>query len=73
MPKMNFLRYVVSEKGISVNAGKMDAVMQWDWLKIVFEIRSFLGLTGYYRRFLHNFFRIVAPMTRLTRKDVKFV
>ena len=40
--------------------------------KSVFEIRSFLGLAGYYRRFIEDFSRLAAPMTRLTRKEVKF-
>ena len=40
--------------------------------KSVFEIRSFLGLAGYYRRFIEDFSRLAAPMTKLTRKEVKF-
>ena len=46
--------------------------MSWERLKSVFEIRSFLGLAGYYRRFIENFSRLAAPMTKLTRKEVKF-
>ena len=46
--------------------------MSWERLKLVFEIHSFLRLAGYYRRFIKDFFRLVAPMTRLTRKGVKF-
>ena len=51
---------------------KVEAVMSWERLKSVFEIRSFLGLAGYYKRFIEDFFRLGAPMTRLTRKEVKF-
>ena len=51
---------------------KVEAVMSWERLKSVFKIRSFLGLAGYYRRFIEDFSRLVAPMTRLTRKEVKF-
>ena len=47
-------------------------MMSWERSKSVFEIRSFLGLAGYYRRFIEDFSRIAAPMTRLTRKEVKF-
>ena len=46
--------------------------MSWERPKSVFEIRSLLGLEGYYRRFIEDFSRLVAPMTRLTRKEVKF-
>ena len=46
--------------------------MSWERQKSVFKIRSFLGLVGYYRRFIEDFFRLVAPMMRLTRKEVKF-
>ena len=49
------------------------AVMSWERPKSVFEIRSFLGLAGYYRRFIEDFSRLATPMTRLTRKEVKFV
>ena len=46
--------------------------MSWERPKSVFEISSFLGLAGYYRRFTEDFSRLAAPMTRLTRKEVKF-
>ena len=57
---------------MSVDPEKVEAVMSWERPKSVFEIRSFLGLAGYYRRFIEDFSRIAAPMTRLTRKEVKF-
>ena len=46
--------------------------MSWERPKSIFEIRSFLGLTGYYRRFIKDFSRLAAPMTRLTWNEVKF-
>ena len=64
--------HVLSASGVSVDPEKVEAVMSWDRPKSVFEIRSFLGLAGYYRRFIEEFSRIAAPMTRLTRKEVKF-
>ena len=72
LTEVRFLGHVVSASGVSVDLEKVEAVMSWERLKSVFEIRSFLGLAGYYRRFIKDFYRIAAPMTRLTRKEVKF-
>ncbi|RVW89330.1 Transposon Ty3-I Gag-Pol polyprotein [Vitis vinifera] len=58
--------------GIAVDHSKVEAVQEWQRPINVFEIRSFLGLAGYYRRFVEDFSRIAAPMTRLTTKGVKF-
>ena len=58
--------------GVSVYPSKVEAVMSWEMPKSVFEIRSFLGLAGYYKRFIEDFSRLAVPMTRLTRKGVKF-
>ena len=54
-----------------MDSEKVKAVMSWERSKSVFEIRSFLGLAGYYRRFIEVFSRLVVPMTRLTQKEVK--
>ena len=62
----------MSPSSVSVDLEKVEAVMTWERPKSVFEIRSFLGLAGYYRRFIVDFFIIAAPMTRLTRKEVNF-
>ena len=51
---------------------KVEAVRSWERPKSFFEIHSFLGLTGYYRRFIEDISRLVAPMTRMTRNEVKF-
>ena len=61
----------MSVSGVSVDPEKVEVVMSWERPKFVFEIR-FLGLAGYYRRFIEDFSKIAAPMTRLTRKEVKF-
>ena len=68
LTEVRFLRHVVSALGVSVNPEKVKAVMSWERPKSVFEICSFLGLAGYYRRFIEDFSRLMAPMTRLTRK-----
>ena len=72
LTEVRFLGHVVSASGMSVDPEKVEAVMSWDRPKSVFEIRSFLGLAGYYKRFIEDFSRLAAPMTRLTWKEVKF-
>ena len=51
---------------------KVEVVISWERPKLVFEICSFLGLAGYYRRLIKTFFQLAAPMTKLTRKEVMF-
>ena len=67
-----FLGHVVSKEGISVDPGKVEAVTKWQRPKNVFEVRSFLGLAGYYHRFVEGFSKISNPLTQLTRKGVPF-
>src|SRR3954466_7248352 len=73
LPEVKFLGHVVSGKGIAVDEEKVAAVKDWRTPRTVFDIRSFLGLAGYYRRFVQDFAKLASPLTRLTRKDVKFV
>ena len=51
---------------------KIEAVVNWKPPKNMSKVRSFLGLAGYYRKFVEGFFKITAPLTKLTRKDVKY-
>ena len=69
---MAFLGHVISAEGVSVDPQKIKAVVNWKPPKNVLEVRSFLGLAGYYRKFVEGFSRIAAPLTKLTRKDVKY-
>ncbi|CAL9029144.1 unnamed protein product, partial [Prunus brigantina] len=69
---ISFLGHVISAEGIYVDPQKIEAVMNWPQPTSVTEIRSFLGLAGYYRRFVEGFSVIAASLTRLTRKGVKF-
>ena len=62
----------MSTSGVSVDPEKVEVVMSWERPKSVFKIRSFLGLARYYRRFIEDFSRLAALMTRLTWKEVKF-
>ena len=68
-----FLGHVISEVGISLDLNKVEVVVDWARLTNVSEVRSFLGLVAYYRRFVEGFSRIVAPLTQLTCKNAKFV
>ena len=67
---VKFLGHVVSKDGIVVDESKVEAVLNWKQPTSVFEIRSFLGLAGYYRRFIPDFSILAKPMTRLTQKGV---
>ena len=70
---VNFLGFVVSANGISPDPDKIFAVQSFPRPKSVKDVRSFLGLANYYRRFVHNFAKISSPLNRLTRKDIVFV
>ena len=58
----------MSATSVSVDPEKVEVVMSWERPKSVFEIYSLLGLVGYYRRFIEDFSRLAAPITRLTPK-----
>jgi hypothetical protein len=73
LDKVKFIGHTISPEGIVVDPVKVHEVMDWKPPTSVHQIRSFLGLAGYYRRFIPNFSRIVKPMTELLRKGVKFV
>ena len=70
--EVSFLCHIVSAYGIRVDLAKNEAVVSWKPPRNVTEVRSFLGLVGYYRRFVQGFSIIASPLTRLLRKGVKF-
>jgi hypothetical protein len=70
--RVPFLGHVISARGISVDPIKVKDMLNWIPPTNVSEIRSFLGLAGYYRRFIKNFSKIAKPMTRLLEKDKDF-
>ncbi|XP_050233405.1 uncharacterized protein LOC126681891 [Mercurialis annua] len=67
-----FLGHVVSQSGIKVDPKKIEAVVEWKRPTSGTEICSFLGLAGYYRRFVQDFLKISAPLTKLTQKNAKY-
>nr|KYP30913.1 Retrovirus-related Pol polyprotein from transposon 17.6 [Cajanus cajan] len=73
LEEVNFLGHVISSGGIAVDPSKVEMVLKWETPKSVSEIRSFLGLAGYYRRFIEGFSKLALPLTSLTRKGVVFV
>ncbi|KAL0536865.1 hypothetical protein IC582_025828 [Cucumis melo] len=73
LKQVSFLGHVVSKAGILVDPAKIEAVTRLPRPSTISEVRSFLGLAGYYRRFVENFSRIATPLTWLTRKEAPFV
>jgi hypothetical protein len=73
LKSVKFLGHTICQEGISVDPSKVQEVMDWKPPKSVHQIRSFLGLAGYYRRFIPDFSRIAKPMTELLKKGVKIV
>ena len=72
LKEVPFLGHVISAEGISVDPSKVQDVLDWEAPTSVPEIRSFLGLAGYYRQFIPEFSRIAKPMTELLKKGAKF-
>ena len=72
MKEVGFLGHVISGEGIVVDLSKVQSVTEWIAPTSVSEICSFLGLAGYYRRFIENFSKTAKPMIELLKKDTKF-
>ena len=70
--EVGFLGHVLTKEGLSVDPAKNEAVTEWQSPSNVKEVRSFLGLAGYYRKFVEGFSSIARPMTQLLKKDKKF-
>ena len=73
LKEVAFLGHIISGKGIQVDPQKIEAIMKWPQPTNITEIRSFLGLAGYYRRFVDGFSQLSAPLTKLTRKGIQYV
>ncbi|GKE32234.1 putative reverse transcriptase domain-containing protein, partial [Tanacetum coccineum] len=72
IPKVQLLGHVINSQGIHVDPAKIESIKDWESPKTAMEIRQFLGLTGYYQRFIEGFSKIAKSMTKLTQKGVKF-
>ena len=72
MREVQFLGHVINEQGIQVDPAKIEAIKKWEVPKNPTEIRRFLGLAGYYRRFIQHFSKLAMPLTMLTQKASKF-
>ncbi|GJU30614.1 putative reverse transcriptase domain-containing protein [Tanacetum coccineum] len=72
IPKVQFLGHVIDSRGIHVDPAKIESIKDWASPKTPTEIRQFLGLVGYYRRFIEGFLKIAKSMTKLTQKGIKF-
>ncbi|GJR81159.1 putative reverse transcriptase domain-containing protein [Tanacetum coccineum] len=72
IPKVQFLRHVIDSRGIYVDPAKIESIKDWVSPKTQTEIHQFLGLAGYYRRFIEGFSKIAKSMTKLTQKGIKF-
>ncbi|KAI3802113.1 hypothetical protein L1987_30238 [Smallanthus sonchifolius] len=70
--EVQFLGHVINPNGIMVDPAKIETVKEWNIPKTPTEIRSFLGLAGYYQRFIQDFSKIASSLTKLTRKEVKY-
>ena len=73
LDSVTFLGHIVSAEGVSVDPQKVEAILNWKPPTSITEIRSFLGLAGYYRKFVEVFSKIASPLTRLTRKEEPFL
>ena len=70
--EVSFLGHIVLEEGIRVDPSKIEVILEWKPPKNVMEVHSFLGLVGYYKRFIKGFLMTAATITRLLQKNMRF-
>ncbi|GKC21280.1 putative reverse transcriptase domain-containing protein [Tanacetum coccineum] len=72
LQEVQFLGHVINSEGLKVDPAKIDAIMNWQAPKNIGKIQSFLGLAGYYRRFIQDFSKIASSLTKITKKNTPF-
>jgi hypothetical protein len=72
LEEVKFSGHVISKEGITVDPSKIEAIMAWERPKTATDIRNFIGLAGYYSRFIEGFSKMAGPLTQLTRKNQLF-
>ena len=72
MSEVKFLGHVITYEGVAVDSSKVKVVVHWERPKTVIEVKSFLGLAGYYRKFIKGFPQLALSLTMLTRKNQPF-
>ena len=70
--RIHYLGHIILEEGISVDLEKIEAIMNWPTPRNVTDVRSFMGLAGYYRRFIEGFSKVAYSITSLQKKGIKF-
>ena len=70
---IHYLGHIITTNGVSVDPSKIRAILEWPVPQNVSEIRSFMGLAGYYRKFVEGFSKIAAPITSLQWKGMRYV
>ena len=73
LKEVGFLGHVLSKGGVSIDPAKIKSIMDWEAPTNQTEVRGFLGLAGYYRKFVVGFSSIARPMTQLLKKDTRFM
>jgi hypothetical protein len=71
--KIEYLEFVISEKGISMNSKKIAAIKEWEQCSNLHDVRFFLGFVNFYRRFIRGYSTLATPLVNLTKKDALFI